>query len=347
MSFRVSVKPSGRQFDVEVNETILTAALRQGVALPYGCKNGACGSCKGTVMAGTFTQGKYAPNALSSSEQAAGKALFCCAFPNADMTIECREIAGAGDIPIKKLPARIANMQRLGQDVMIIKLQLPATERLQFLAGQYIELLLRNGERRSYSIANAPEIEGPIELHIRHMPGGMLTDMLFGDTVPVIKERDILRFEGPLGNFFLREESDQPIVMLASGTGFAPVKAIIESMAFKNINRPIKFYWGGRRPQDLYMHNICQGWQQAMPHLTYIPVVSEALPEDNWAGRTGLVHHAVMADLPDLSNYQVYACGAPVMVEAARQDFINTCQLPEQAFFADAFISEADKAKLV
>lgn len=345
MSFRVSVEPSGRQFDVEVNETILTAALRQGVALPYGCKNGACGSCKGTVVTGTFTQGKYAPSALSPSEQVAGKALFCCAFPSADMTIECREIAGAGDIPIKKLPARIANMQRLGHDVMIIKLQLPATERLQFLAGQYIELLLRNGERRSYSIANAPEIEGPIELHVRHMPGGMLTDMLFGDKEPVIKERDILRFEGPLGSFFLREESDQPIVMLASGTGFAPVKAIIESMAFKNIKRPIKFYWGGRRPQDLYMHNICQGWQQAMPHLTYIPVVSEALPEDNWAGRTGLVHRAVMADLPDLSDYQVYACGAPVMVEAARQDFINSCCLPEQAFFADAFISEADKAK--
>lgn len=345
MSFRVSVEPSGRQFDVEVNETILTAALRQGVALPYGCKNGACGSCKGTVVTGTFTQGKYAPSALSPSEQVAGKALFCCAFPSADMTIECREIAGAGDIPIKKLPARIANMQRLGHDVMIIKLQLPATERLQFLAGQYIELLLRNGERRSYSIANAPEIEGPIELHVRHMPGGLLTDMLFGDTEPVIKERDILRFEGPLGSFFLREESDQPIVMLASGTGFAPVKAIIESMAFKNIKRPIKFYWGGRRPQDLYMHNICQGWQQAMPHLTYIPVVSEALPEDNWTGRTGLVHRAVMADLPDLSDYQVYACGAPVMVEAARQDFINSCRLPERAFFADAFISEADKAK--
>ena len=345
MSFRVSVEPSGRQFDVEVNETILTAALRQGVALPYGCKNGACGSCKGTVVTGTFTQGKYAPSALSPSEQVAGKALFCCAFPSADMTIECREIAGAGDIPIKKLPARIANMQRLGHDVMIIRLQLPATERLQFLAGQYIELLLRNGERRSYSIANAPEIEGPIELHVRHMPGGLLTDMLFGDKEPVIKERDILRFEGPLGSFFLREDSDQPIVMLASGTGFAPVKAIIESMAFKNIKRPIKFYWGGRRPQDLYMHNICQGWQQAMPHLTYIPVVSEAFPEDNWAGRTGLVHRAVMADLPDLSDYQVYACGAPVMVEAARQDFINSCRLPEQAFFADAFISEADKAK--
>lgn len=347
MSFRVSVQPSGHQFNVNSDETILAAALRQGITLPYGCKDGACGSCKGTIISGAFTQGKHASGALSASEQLAGKALFCCAFANEDITIECHEITGAGDIPVKKLPARIASLQPVGHDVMIIKLQLPATERMQFLAGQYIDLLLRSGERRSYSIANAPDVEGPIELHIRHMPGGVFTDAVFGAITPALKERDILRFEGPLGSFFLREETDQPIVMLASGTGFAPIKAMIESMSIKGIQRPIKFYWGGRRPQDLYMHEVCLDWQRTMPHLTYIPVISDGLPEDQWMGRTGLVHRAVMADLPDLSAYQVYACGAPAMVDAARQDFVTHCGLSEQAFFADAFISEADKAKSV
>jgi CDP-4-dehydro-6-deoxyglucose reductase len=228
--------------------------------------------------------------------------------------------------------------------VAILKLQLPAAERFQFLAGQYLEFLLKDGQRRAYSIANAPEQEGPLELHIRHLPGGVFTDFVFGTGMPVLKEKDILRFEGPLGSFFLREDSKKPIIFLAAGTGLAPIKSIIEQMQTKKINRPIELYWGGRRPSDLYLDDLCKTWEQEIPHFQYIPVISDGLPEDNWCGRTGFVHQAVMDDHPELKDFQVYACGAPVMVNAARNDFLAKCELPEEEFFADSFTSAADLA---
>jgi CDP-4-dehydro-6-deoxyglucose reductase len=207
-----------------------------------------------------------------------------------------------------------------------------------------VELLLRDGSRRSYSMASAPHIAEQVELHIRHMPGGKFTDALFGVTQPSFKERDILRFEGPMGTFFLREDSDAPIVFVASGTGFAPIKAIIEHAIHKSTRRPMTLYWGGRRPRDLYMNALCEQWAAELPDFRYVPVVSDALPEDQWAGRTGFVHHAVMADLPDLAAYQAYVCGAPVVVDSARRDFVAQCGLPEDQFFADSFTSEADLA---
>ncbi|WP_422648126.1 CDP-6-deoxy-delta-3,4-glucoseen reductase [Cupriavidus sp. H18C1] len=344
MAYQVTVLPSGRQFEAEANETILSAALRQGIGLPYGCKNGACGSCKGRVTAGDIVQGDHAASALTAQEKTEGRALFCCANAASDVTIECREVHGAGDIPIKKVPCRVQSLERVAEDVIVAKLQLPATERLQYLAGQYVEFLLRDGKRRSYSIATPPHEEGPIELHFRHMPGGAFTDYVFGarEGQPAMKERDILRFEGPLGSFFLREDSDKPIILLASGTGFAPIKAIVEHAAYTGITRPMTLYWGGRRPRDLYMHALCEQWARELPNFRYVPVVSDALAEDDWDGRTGFVHQAVMADYPDLSGHEVYACGAPVMVESARRDFTAQCALHEDAFFADSFTSEAD-----
>jgi CDP-4-dehydro-6-deoxyglucose reductase len=220
-------------------------------------------------------------------------------------------------------------------------LQLPANEALAYRAGQYIEFMLKDGKRRAYSIASAPSLGGPIELHIRHLPGGVFTDHVFS----TIKERDILRFEGPLGTFFLREESNKPIVLLASGTGFAPVKALVEHMIHLKSERPVSLYWGGRRPQDLYMHDLCEQWARELPHFTYVPVISDALPEDAWTGRTGFVHAAVMQDIPDLSNHQVYACGAPIMVDSARRDYADRCGLPADEFYADAFTTEADLAQ--
>jgi len=225
-----------------------------------------------------------------------------------------------------------------------LKLQLPASERFQFLAGQYLEFLLKDGQRRAYSIANAPEQEGPLELHIRHLPGGLFTDFVFAAKDPALKEKDILRFEGPLGSFFLREDSKKPIIFVAAGTGFAPIKSIIEQMQAKKIQRPISLYWGGRRPSDLYMNSLCETWAQDLPDFKYIPVISNALPEDTWDGRSGFVHQAVMTDHPNLKDFQVYACGAPVMVNAARQDFSSQCHLPEEEFFADSFTSAADLA---
>ena len=281
---------------------------------------------------------------MKPEEAERGQALLCCATAASDLTLQCRVIAAAGDIPIRKMPCRIASIAEAAPDVRILRLQLPANERLQYLAGQYVELLLRDGSRRSYSMASAPHSAEQVELHIRHMPGGKFTDALFGVTQPSFKERDILRFEGPMGTFFLREDTDAPIVFVASGTGFAPIKAIIEHAIHKGIRRPMTLYWGGRRPRDLYMNALCEQWAAELPDFRYVPVVSDALPEDQWAGRTGFVHHAVMADLPDLSAYQAYACGAPIMVDSARQDFVAQCGLPDDQFFADSFTSEADLA---
>ncbi len=342
MSFTVTVSPSGKQFSVERDEYVLDAALRHGVVLPYGCKDGACGSCKGRVLEGRIEQRAHSASALSADEAARGGALFCCARALGDLVIECRVVSGVGDIPVRKMPCRIAAIERPAPDVAVLRLQLPANERLQYLPGQFVELLLKDGARRAYSLAGAPDQADALELHVRHMPGGRFTDCLFGQAQPVVKERDILRFEGPLGTFFLREDSVRPIILLASGTGFAPIKAIIEHARFEASEREMTLYWGGRRPHDLYMNGLCEQWVRDMPGFRYVPVISDALPEDGWQGRTGFVHRAVMADFPDLSAHQVYACGAPIMVASARRDFIAQCGLPGAEFHADAFTSAAD-----
>jgi CDP-4-dehydro-6-deoxyglucose reductase len=335
----VTIQPSGHQFQVEDGEAVLAAALRQGFVLPYGCKNGACGSCKGKILSGSVDYGVYQHKALTDEERSQGKALFCQAKPLCDLVIEARTIGAVKDIPVKTLPCRVQKLERVADDVMILGLKLPANERLQFLPGQNLEFLLKDGSRRCFSMANAPHDDELIQLHVRHVPGGQFTDHVFGK----MKERDILRFEGPHGTFFLREDSAKPIVFVASGTGFAPIKSIIEHALNKGIARPMTLYWGGRRPKDLYLHALASGWAQ-QGKLTYVPVISDALPEDAWAGRTGFVHRAVMADFPDLSGHQVYACGVPIMVDSARRDFIAGCKLPEDEFYADSFTTQADLA---
>lgn len=342
MTYSIQVLPSGKSFVVQSGETILEAGLREGVILPYGCKNGACGSCKGVVTSGDFEQGPHQKSALSDIEKSNGAALFCCALPKTDLVIEARVIASGGDFPVKKLPCRIASFERPTSDVALLKLQLPANERFQYRAGQYVEIILRDGTRRSYSMANSPMRADQLELHIRHMAGGRFTDSLFGLTQPAIKEKDILRFEGPMGTFYLREDSDKPLILLASGTGFAPIKALVEHMADRAIQRPVTLYWGGRRPADLYMHSLCLDWAATRADFKYVPVVSDALPEDEWTGRTGFVHHAVMEDFPDLSRHQVYACGAPIVIRSAQKDFVDQLKLPSDEFFADSFTSAAD-----
>ncbi|MCW5624970.1 MAG: CDP-6-deoxy-delta-3,4-glucoseen reductase, partial [Burkholderiales bacterium] len=244
----------------------------------------------------------------------------------------------AGEVQVKKMPCRVQSLEKPATDVAVVRLKLPANERLQFRAGQYLEILLRDGRRRAYSMANPPHQDEFVELHLRHMPGGAFTDHVFS----TLKEKDILRFEGPFGTFFLREDSDKPMVLLASGTGFAPIKSLIEAAFHAGTTRPMVFYWGGRRPADLYMHALCEQWAQEHSNFSYIPVISEALDEDAWGGRTGFVHQAVMADFPDMSGYQVYACGAPIVIESARRDFVAGCSLPEDEFYADAFTPSAD-----
>ncbi len=344
MSMTVTLQPSGRSFSTQRDEPVLAAALRAGVGLPYGCKDGACGSCKCRLIEGRVIHGAHQLKALSVEEEEQGYVLTCCAAPQTDLVLEARTVAGVGEMPVRRMPARVSRLEKPATDVAILTLQLPASDALRYLAGQYIDIMLPDGSRRSYSMANAPHTQGDkpwIELHIRHLPGGLFSDKVFGS----MKEKDILRIEGPFGSFFLREDSPKPIVLLASGTGFAPIKAIIEHMQHKGITRPATLYWGGRRPSDLYMHNWVLEQVAKMPNLRYVPVVSNALPEDAWQGRTGFVHQAVLQDTPDLSAYQVYACGAPIVVDSARADYTGQAGLPADEFYADAFITEADKAK--
>ena len=337
--YSVTIEPSGRNFTMEGDETVLMAGIRQNVALPYGCKDGACGSCKCKKISGTVVHRNHQAKALTADEEAAGYVLTCCATPQSDLVLESRQVTQAGAIPIRKMPTRVSKLARLSDDVMVMQLQLPANDTFTYKPGQYIEFILRDGARRSYSMANAPQADVGVELHIRHMPGGKFTDLVFGS----MKEKEILRIEGPFGSFFLREDSAKPIILLASGTGFAPIKALIEQMQQQGIARPATLYWGGRRPADLYLDAWVQDKLQSMPNLRYVPVVSDAQLADAWTGRTGFVHQAVLQDHADLSGYQVYACGAPVVVDSARRDFCASADLPEDEFFADAFTSEADK----
>jgi CDP-4-dehydro-6-deoxyglucose reductase len=341
MTFQITVEPSGRTFSAEADEALLAAGIRQGIGLPYGCKDGACGSCKCKKLSGSVVHGPHQGKALSAEEEQAGFVLTCCASATSDVVLESRQVTQAGAFPIKKMPVRVTSLEKASHDVMIVKLQLPASDTFQYHAGQYVEFLLRDGSRRSYSMATAPHLQAAapsMELHIRHMPGGIFTDHVFGS----MKEKEILRIEGPYGSFYLREESAKPLILLASGTGFAPIKALIEHMRFKNIQRPAVLYWGGRRPSDLYADAWIRQQAAEMPQLSYVPVVSDALPEDGWQGRSGFVHQAVLADFPDLSGYQVYACGAPIVIEAAQRDYA-AAGLPAEAFFADSFTSAKDK----
>ncbi len=330
--FTITLQPSGHTFTANSDESVLDAALRQGIGLPYGCRNGACGSCKGKLVSGEFDYGHYQARTLPQEEKAAGKALFCVGKACSDLTLEVKEIGGSGDIQIRTMPCRVEKVEKLAADVAVLSLKLPAQERLQYLAGQYIDVLLKDGKRRSFSIANAPHRDQNVELHIRHVPDGQFTSFIFNE----MRDRAILRFEGPLGSFFLREDSDKPIIFVAGGTGFAPIKAILEHAFFTHIDREMVLYWGCRSWSDLYMAALPAQWQREHPNFTFIPVLSDAKAEDNWQGRTGFVHQAVMDDFDSLAGYQIYACGAPVMIEVGKSAFLKR-DLPEDEFFSDSF----------
>jgi len=335
MTHQITLMPSGHTCTAQAGETVLEAALREGFLLPYGCRNGACGSCKGRVLQGAVDHGATQDQALSPAERARGAALFCQAQPLTDLVLECRELGTARDMPVRTLPCRVQSQDRLTPDVMRILLRLPAAERLQFRAGQYIDILLKDGTRRSLSMANPPHDDALLELHLRNY-GGPFSTHVFTQ----MKEKDILRFEGPLGSFYLREDSDKPAILVAGGTGFAPIKAIIEHAIHSNIRRPLVLYRGARSAADLYLDELPQAW--AREHgVKYVAVVSHGEAGDGWSGRRGLVHQAVLEDHPDLSGHEVYACGAPAMIEAARRDFCSRCGLPEAAFYADAFTPAA------
>lgn len=334
MAFHVTVQPSGRQFSVNEDETILQAALREGVGLPYGCRSGACGSCKGKILQGQVSHRAHQPNALTDEDLSHGKSLFCCALPQGDLVIEAREVSGFKEMQIKKVPCRVESIERPNHDVVVLKLKLPANEKFDFMAGQYIDFLLKDGKRRSFSLANSPHDAALLELHIRHYPGGSFSGFVFGE----LKERAILRFEGPLGAFVLREDSDKPMIFMAGATGFAPIKGLIEYARHKNLKRPMTLYWGVQAKADLYQLQVVEQWMANIPQFTFVPVLSDPLPDDHWVGRTGWVHQAILDDFSDLSGYQVYACGASRMVEAGFTTFTQQRGLPEHEFYSDPFV---------
>jgi CDP-4-dehydro-6-deoxyglucose reductase len=333
MPHQITIKPSEHSFDCNDDETVLAAAMRADLMVPYGCRNGACGTCKSRLLEGVVDYGQYQPGTLTDAEKKQGYALLCVARAKTDLAIEVREVRKAGDIRIRKLPCRIEKIEKVAADVAIVSLKLPANDRLQYLAGQYVDFLLKDGRRRSFSIATAPENDALLDLHVRHVPGGYFSGQLFDE----FKGREILRIEGPLGNFFLREDSDKPIILVAGGTGFAPIKAVIEHAFHRGTDRQIVFYWGVRSRADLYLPDLPAEWQRRHPNFSFIPVLSDPLSDDRWTGRTGFVHKAVMTDFSDLSGYQVYACGGPAMIEAARREFSGLRRLPPDAFYADSF----------
>lgn len=336
--FKVTLEPSGHVYEVEDGVKLLGAGLKAGYYLPHSCRQGVCNSCKCKVIKGKVDYGEASSTYLTQDERQQGYALICQAKALSDVVLEVKEVAGMEDIHARVVPCRVLKIDQPAQDIAVLSIRLPMNENLLFIAGQYIEFMLENGQRRSYSIANAPSTEGvnQIELHLRRMPDGLFTTQVFTS----LKPRALLTFEGPLGTFFIRGESDKPIILAATGTGFAPVKSMLQHAFNTRLNerRTIHFYWGARNLKDLYMLDLVRQWENEFTNFRFDPILSRPTPECQWSGRTGHISDIVQDDYADLSNHQVYACGSPGMIEAARLAFTSFRNLPADEFFADAFL---------
>lgn len=337
MSYQVTIQTSGHHFEVEENEFILDAALRQGIAFPYGCRSGSCGTCLGQIISGEIEYPDGLPITIMEHEHKKGRAVFCTSIAKSDLLLDVKEVTSSTEIEIKTLPVRVTSLRKLSHDVMEMTLQLPGSERLAFRAGQYIEFLLKGNKRRAFSLANSPTADESLELHIRHVPCGYFTDHVFNQ----MKEKALLRIEGPHGCFFIREinkgESPRPLILIAGGTGFAPIKSMLEQLIEEADTRTVYFYWGVRQSDDLYRDDLPKKWAFQHENISYIPVLSDlddAAANENY--RTGFVHDAVLSDFDDLSGFDVYMAGPPPMINAAKTGFTNQ-GLPEDQLFFDSF----------
>jgi len=341
MSYQVTIQSSGHTFSIEPSETVLDAALRQGIILPYGCRNGKCGSCMGAIITGSVGYRNGLPPALEADAAALNQALFCQARPESDLCINIREVDAARDIEIRSLPCRVNKLEQLAHDVVRIYLKIPEAERMQFLAGQYIDVLLKDHAPRAFSIANAPHDDDFIELHIRIVSGGFFSEQVLNQ----MQEKAMLRIRGPLGTFFLRDDSKRPAILIGGGTGFAPLKGMLEHAFYSAVGKPLHLFWGVRARRDLYLDTLPQQWLKSHENFRYTAVLSEPVAADGWQGETGFVTDSVLRHYPDLSAYDVYMSGPPVMVETGHRQFLRH-GLDEQRFFSDAFEYAALSDKL-
>lgn len=329
MSHRVRVAGGAIEFDCAAGQTVLEAAEAAGWALPYSCRRGACNSCLGTVVSGDVD----APPAQD------GQVLFCQAKPRSALEIAPREILPGGPPARKTIAARIFRITRAADDVVLVQLRFPAGTKVKFKAGQYLDVILEDGARRSFSMANPPQQNDGALLHARLVPGGRFSE----EVLPSLAAGGTLKVELPFGDFFLRDSS-APALLVASGTGFAPIKAMLEDAFRRGVERPLTLYWGARRLRDLYQLDVPLKWAERQKNFRFVPVLSEPSPDDGWRGRRGFVHRAVIEDCETLAGCEVYACGVNAMVNAARRDFIGERALAPAAFFCDAFVTPADVA---
>jgi len=337
--FEITNEATGTVFSASADESILDAGLRQGYVLPYSCRDGACGSCRAELVAGEFDYPAGDPDALTEADRLTGKVLLCKAHARSNIKIRAREAVRAAGVTIKTLPCRVHELDLITHDVMRVRLNLPRTQTLEYLAGQYLDIILRDGRRRSFSIANQPGTDDALELHIRKVDGGRFSEQVFNS----MKAGDLLRFEGPLGTFYLQEQLSREVIFVAGGTGFAPIKAILEEGFSKEkfANTQVHLYWGVRTVADLYLQNLIQNWVAQNTNLTYTPVLSEP-PKDGWEGETGWVHEQVLAQHANLDNLEVYASGPPPMVSALRDDF-KKAGMRDENFFFDSFEFSVDQ----
>jgi CDP-4-dehydro-6-deoxyglucose reductase, E3 len=333
MRARVTLLPTQQTITVEEQETILDAALRTGLNLPHSCKAGHCSSCRARIVSGSIRYRDGRPLGLMESEAQEGFALLCQALPASDqLSVQVREIKPAPEIQVKYLPCRIEQLQPLADDIMSVRLRLPANETFAFAAGQYIDVMLPNNRRRSFSIANPPHDATFIELHVRRVANGEFTSQVFTEG----SLKTLLKIEGPLGQFWFREDSPRPAILVGGGTGYAPLRSMLRHLLERGDRRPLHLYWGAQNVGGLYEDAMVREWSRQYSNLLYTPVVA-ALPENaSWSGRQGWVHAAVLDDYPSLRDVDVYAAGPPAMVEAIRADFTRH-GLPAAQLFFDSF----------
>ena len=327
--FTVLNQKSGKSFQTGEDVAVLDGALSHGLNFPYGCQNGFCGKCKAIILKGEIGYEDEAPEILTDEDLEANMAILCQCRAKSDLYIAVDEIDVLANIEVRSLPCRVEKINRLNHDVIQILLKIPGSQSIQYLAGQYLDLEHSDFEPRSFSIANSPTNSNIIELHIRLVEDGKFTNFIFN----TLKEKTILRIEGPKGDFFLREESDKPIIFIAGGTGFGPIKAILEYLVTTDSQRDVHLYWGVRDEVDLYS-SLPSEWADKYSNISFVPVLSEA--NGAWRGEHGNVHESVIRDFVDLSDYEVYACGPPIMVKAAAKNCLEK-GLKKENFYSDSF----------